>query len=272
MFKFKFTEEHLAQIMPLNKDVDDWYDAMYQLLPAYGIDTVPRVAGFIAQTAHESLDYTITEESLNYSEQRLNVIFPKYFKNAGRNASEYHRQEQKIANVVYANRMGNGDTASGDGWKYRGRGIMQLTGHNNYSKFAASKGMSAEQAVDYVATKKGALSSACWFWNSRRLNLVADKKDIKKMTRIVNGGYNGLDHREHIWDKALKLFTGGVVWTTVRLGSSGPTVMMVQQKLNIVADGIFGKGTRRAVMEWQRSNKLKVDGVIGENSLKTLLG
>ena len=124
-FKFEFTKDKLSHILKKNKEIDEWYDAMAEMLPKYEINTIDRVAGFLAQCAHESLDFTILKENLNYSADALNRVFPKYFERAGRDAQEYHRQPEKIANVIYASRMDNGDTASGDGYRFRGRGVIQ---------------------------------------------------------------------------------------------------------------------------------------------------
>ena len=116
-------------------------------------------------------------------QKALNAIFPKYFERAGRDAQDYHRQPRKIANVIYANRMDNGDTDSGDGWRFRGGGILQLTGRYNYTKFGEEVEMSPEEAVEYVRTKKGALDSACWFWDTNDINKYADARDVKGATK-----------------------------------------------------------------------------------------
>ena len=277
-FIFNFSRDHVRALLPSNPDPDGWYDAMIEVLPLWDINTPERVAGFIAQTAHESGEYRRLSENLNYSASRLNVVFPKYFQRAGRDANAYHRQPEKIANVVYANRMGNGNTASGDGWKFRGRGIMQLTGKNNYSAFARVMDMSLDEVVDYVETKKGAVDSACWFWDSRNLNREADELDIVEMTRLINGGTHGLDDRERRWRHALQLFTDGVPTRenvqhrTVKRSSRGQTVRAVQEALDLKADGIFGPETERAVVNWQIKNGLKGDGIVGPRTLRAMLG
>jgi len=161
-FEFEFTEEMVIEMLRGNEEAEDWYDAMCEILPLWEMDTPERVAMFIAQCGHESNNFKVLSENLNYSAKALNAIFPKYFERAGRDAQEYHRQPRKIANVIYANRMDNGDTDSGDGWTFRGGGILQLTGRYNYTKFGEEMEMSPEEAVEYVRTKKGALDSACW--------------------------------------------------------------------------------------------------------------
>jgi putative chitinase len=118
-------------------------------------------------------------------------------------AAEYANKPEKIANRVYASRMGNGDEASGDGWKYCGRGLIQLTGKDNYTFFAGSLGISEEEAAEYLATFEGATQSACWFWEQNNLNRFADAGDIKGLTRAINGGYIGLEDRIHHYEHAL---------------------------------------------------------------------
>jgi putative chitinase len=287
-FKFNFTENHVRVLLPRNKEPRQWFKAMSTILPLWDINTPLRVAGFIAQTAYESSDYRMLYENLNYSATRLNRVFPKYFRRAGRDATQYHRQPEKIANVVYANRMDNGDISSGDGWRYRGRGIIQLTGKYNYTQFARAMDMDLDIAVDYVSTKEGALDSACWFWDSRRLNEVADRGDIDRMTKLVNGGYHGKMERAALYRRALRVFdstnestdkitrSGTAIpsstHSTVSIGSRGDTVVALQRALNINADGIFGRGTASALKNWQAANGLVPDGVAGPNTLKKLLG
>ena len=161
----------------------------------YGLSTPLRLAHFLAQTAHESGGFRLIEENLNYSADGLNKIFPKYFIKAGRDAQAYHRQPEKIANVVYASRMGNGDTASGEGYKFRGRGLIQLTGKSNYTGFATDSGITIDEAVAYLSTPEGAVESAAWFWNKNGLNALADKDDVTAVTKRINGGTIGLDDR-----------------------------------------------------------------------------
>ena len=190
-FKFDF-EEWMAEELIHRDDWKDWYEAMCEILPLWEVDTVERVAGFIAQCGHESGGFRVLSENLNYSAKALNTIFPKYFRRAGRDANDYHRKPEKIANVIYANRMDNGDSDSGDGWRFRGGGILQLTGRYNYTEFGKAVEMSPEEAVDYVRTKKGALDSACWFWDTNNINRYCDNQDIVGMTKRINGGTIGL--------------------------------------------------------------------------------
>jgi len=184
--------QKFAEIFPNCKDPEGWVDAMNEVFPKYEINTSRRIAAFIAQCGHESGGWRTFSENLNYSAKALDAVFGKYFVRAGRDANEYARQPEKIANIVYAGRMDNGDTASGDGWRYRGRGPIQLTGKANYTKFSADMGVDAVDNPDQVAEdKEVALMSAIWYWNTNNLNLCADEGDIKTLTKRMNGGYIG---------------------------------------------------------------------------------
>jgi len=277
------TKEKIVHLLHGNPEADAWADAAMEILPKYEITTANRIAGFFAQVGHESSGLKTLEENLFYRAETLDKIFPKYFKNAGRNAAEYAKQPEKIANIVYASRMGNGDTASGDGYKFRGRGAIQLTGRENYTNFGKTIGLTAEQVIDYVQTKKGALESACWYWKSRNLNAACDASDIVKMTKLVNGGTIGLEDRRKHYNEALAILGGAVaaavnsqitdaVTQTLRKGSKGDLVKKLQAALNIGADGDFGQGTENALKKWQDRNGLTADGVAGPKTLAKLLG
>jgi len=204
----ELTKQHLQQLLPKNPYIDHWYNALSQLLPDYEINTSQRIAAFMAQCAHESGGFTALKENLNYKAATLRKIFGKYFPNdeiANQYASLPNKQEA-IANKVYANRMGNGDEASGDGFRYCGRGLIQLTGKDNYSWFAASLNITPAEASQYLETFEGAAQSACWFWETNNLNKHADTGDIKTMTKIINGGYIGLDDRIAHYQHALQIF------------------------------------------------------------------
>jgi len=188
------TLEQLKQMVPGNPHIADWHEALDQLLDDYGIDTPHRVAHFVAQCAHESGGFKFIRENLNYSASGLNNTFRKYFPTL-ESARPYERKPEAIANKVYANRMGNGDEASGDGWRYCGRGLIQLTGKDNYTFFAGSLGIPVEEAADYLATFEGAAQSACFFWEQNKLNRFADANDVKGLTRAINGGQIGLEDR-----------------------------------------------------------------------------
>jgi len=144
---------------------------------------------------HECAGFGVMTENLNYSADGLLKIFPKYFN--AESAASHARNPQMIASRVYANRLGNGDVASSDGWNYRGRGFIQLTGKENYTKFAAAVGKSLPDTVKYLETVEGALASAAWFWKTRNINAKADADDVTGVTKLVNGGTIGLDDRKH---------------------------------------------------------------------------
>jgi putative chitinase len=274
------TKEKIAHLLHGNPEADAWADAALEILPKYEINTPNRVAGFFAQCGHESAGFKVLEENLHYRAETLDKIFPKYFKNAGRDANAYAKQPEKIANVVYASRMGNGDTASGDGYRFRGRGVIQLTGRDNYTNFGKTIGMTAEQVIDYVTTKKGALESACWYWNSRNINAACDADDITKMTKLINGGTIGLEDRTKHYHEALAILGGAVPahhapvshGGTLRRGSKGEMVQKMQAALGLTADGDFGPGTETALKKWQDANGLTADGVAGPKTLAKLLG
>jgi len=186
--------------MVKNPHIGHWHEALDQLLDDYEINTPLRVAHFVAQCAHESGNFVFIKENLNYKAASLQKIFAKYFPTAEL-AAQYANRPEKIANRIYANRMGNGPEASGDGYRYCGRGLIQLTGKDNYTFFAGSLNIPVEEASDYLATFEGAAQSACWFWEQNNLNRFADANDTKGLTRAINGGYIGLEdrikHTEH---------------------------------------------------------------------------
>ena len=206
-FSFDFTLDQLKEIVPKNQYIDDWYNALVAILPEYEIETPHRVAAFLAQCAHESGNFRFIKENLNYRWQSLRKVFPKYFPNdeiAQRYAAMPNRQEA-IANRIYANRMGNGPEESGDGFRYCGRGLIQLTGKENYSWFAASLEMPVEEVPEYLGTFEGAVQSACWFWEQNNLNQWADKGDILTLTKRINGGTIGLEDRIKHYEHAISI-------------------------------------------------------------------
>jgi putative chitinase len=204
----EITQEQLHQIIPNNPYVEHWCEALNKILPDYEIDTPQRVAAFLAQCAHESGGFTALHENLNYRAETLRKVFPKYFPNDA-TAQQYAGQPNKqelIANRVYANRMGNGDEASGDGFRYCGRGLIQLTGKQNYTKFAESIETPIDQIPEFLATFEGAIQSAAWFWETNNLNQYADSGDILTMTKRINGGTIGLEDRKRHYEHALHIF------------------------------------------------------------------
>ena len=167
-----------------------------EVIDAFKIDSVNKLAHFLAQCAHESGNFKFTQENLNYSAEGLLKVFPKYFSKD--TAAIAARKPEVIANIVYSNRMGNGDRASGEGWKFRGRGYIQLTGKVNYKAFGDYIGVDLIKEPDLVATKYP-LTSAAWFFETKNLWAMADKgideDTIKMLTRRINGGFNGLADR-----------------------------------------------------------------------------
>lgn len=192
----------LQQLIPKNPYVKQWHTALAQLLPDYEINTPQRIAAFIAQCAHESGGFTALKENLNYRAVTLRKIFPKYFPSDAL-AQQYAGKQADIANLVYANRMGNGPPESGDGYRYCGRGLIQLTGKDNYTWFAASLQIPVEEAAQYLETFEGAAQSACWFWETNKLNTWADAGDILTLTKRINGGTIGLEDRKKHYEHAL---------------------------------------------------------------------
>lgn len=201
----ELTKEQLKQLLPKNPYIDHWHKALAQLFPEYEINTPQRMAAFVAQCAHESGGFMVLTENLNYRWQSLRKIFPKYFP-TDELAQDYAgrpNKQEAIANRIYASRMGNGPEESGDGYRYRGRGLIQLTGRSNYTWFAASLEISPEEATEYLTTFEGAAQSACWFWETNKLNQWADKGDILTLTKRINGGTIGLDDRIKHYEHAL---------------------------------------------------------------------
>lgn len=196
------TRDILSVLAPTNKNIDIWVEAMNTILPKYDIVTSKRLAAFLAQTAHESAGFTAVRENLNYSAQALMKTWPSRFN--ATSAAAYARQPEKIANKVYANRMGNGDEASGDGWRYRGRGLIQTTGKANYTKLAQYIKKTLQETIEYCETVEGAVESACFYWASNNLNVIADTGDMAALTRRINGGVIGLADRLDKYKKTLE--------------------------------------------------------------------
>ena len=197
------TQDQLAQMIPGNPYVAEWYEALEQLLPDYDINTPQRVAAFVAQCAHESGNFRAIKENLNYQAATLSKVWPRLF--PADVAAQYAHNQEAIANRAYASRMGNGDESTGDGFRYCGRGLIQLTGKSNYQAFADSLQMAVEDVPAYLATFEGAAQSACWFWESQNLNQYADSGDILTMTKRINGGTLGLDDRTARYKHALQI-------------------------------------------------------------------
>ena len=204
------------------KDPGKWLDAVVEACTKFQINTPKRIAAFLAQTAHESAGYTMLEENLNYSAETMAVVWPnrfaekgpdgKYIKENGKNkpnkfALALHRKPEMIANVVYSNRMGNGTIESGEGWLYKGRGLKQLTGKDNYTRCGKSLGIDLVEKPELLLTPQYAALSAGWFWDSNRLGDFADRDDFVGMTKKINGGTIGLADREARYKAVLSVLS-----------------------------------------------------------------
>ena len=206
------TQALLQKLCPRTKAaiLKQYVDPLNDVVEYYEISkTNERLSAFLAQIIHESGGFTAVRENLNYGAAGLMTKFKKYFPTIEL-AKEYERQPARIANRVYANRMDNGPESSGDGWKFRGRGLIQLTGRYNYTQFAKGLGITVDEVVEYMETPEGACSSAGWFWDNNELNTYCDKKDFIGLTKRINGGTNGLEDRKHHYELAIKLLDSTV--------------------------------------------------------------
>jgi putative chitinase len=185
-------------------DAEKYIEALNEAMDKFGIDTPARQAMFLAQCCHESGHFRLTQENLNYKAESLSRVFPKYFRD--KDPEDYAKQPEKIANLVYGNRMGNGDEESGDGWRFHGRGLIQLTGKDNYEALGEAIGKDLTAEPDFVASPEGAALSAAWFWHKNNLNHFADADDIVSCTKRVNGGTIGLEERKELYEGAKRAF------------------------------------------------------------------
>lgn len=194
--------EMLKEMGVSSNDAEQYIDDLEVTLPEFGIaDSKVRLAHFFSQVLHESGLMRFDMENLNYSARALRSVFRRHFQTE-EEAQEYARKPEKIANKVYANRMGNGPEESGDGWKYRGRGLIQLTGKNNYQAFA--EWVEDDRIMDDpdLVASEYAVHSAVFYWDTHNLNEIADQDDVETLTRRINGGVNGLSHRKELLIKA----------------------------------------------------------------------
>ena len=271
----QLTEKQCKAMLKGNKEYSEWCALFNRILPAKKIDTPIRMAAFLAQTCHESNYFRVLEENLNYSSKALASIWGKRFSNAGKNPDDYHRKPTAIGNFVYANRMGNGTEESGDGFDFRGKGAIQCTGRRNTTDFARSVDLTVEEALDYLTTKEGALVSAIWYWNLNNLNKYADAGDLRTLCKRINGGYIGLDDRNHKYEKFLAILGGEIddyeSQVCLKVGSRGDDVKRIQEALGLEADGIFGMMTAQAVMNWHAENGLTRDGIVGPKTMAKML-
>jgi putative chitinase len=191
-------------MFPNAKNIDTWVFAINTLCLKNNIMGM-RLAQFLAQCGHESAGFTVFNENLNYSAAGLLKVFPRHFDEAS--ATQYARNPVRIANRVYANRMSNGNEASGDGWKFRGRGPLQCTGRDNYNRF--SRWYFGDTRLiddpDQLLDPMVGIAFTCWFWETNRLNTLADREDTLGVTRRINGGTHGIDDRRRRYDLAKKV-------------------------------------------------------------------
>lgn len=200
----------IKQVMPNCKDPAGWAPHLHSAMARFGISgDKDVVAAFLAQIAVESAELNRLDENLNYSAERLMAVWPKRFPTLAV-ANQYARKPHALADFVYANRLGNGSVESGDGYRYRGRGLKQITGKDNYRRCGIALGVDLLANPDYLLTKKGAADSAAWFWSQdKRLSQLAvdlpdddDEEDFKTITKIINGGTTGLEQRRVYWRRA----------------------------------------------------------------------
>ena len=202
----ELTIDILAECLPDAKrsNLEKFVEGLNETFEHFEIDNANRMAMFIAQTAHESGNFAATQENLNYSAKGLSGTFKKYFPTE-ESATPYARKPEKIANRVYGARMGNGPESSGEGYKYRGRGIIQLTGKDNYKNCGKALGLDLLADPDSVAKNPVAVLSAGWFWDTRKLNTWADKGDVLTVTKKINGGTIGLEDRTKHYDHIVEV-------------------------------------------------------------------
>jgi len=211
------TAETLHKCFPkANKDsLNKYTAALVAACKEFEINTPKRIAGFLSQTAHESAQFSVIKENLNYKAQALIALFGSRITaaqaaNVGRDdMTKKAANQEGIANIIYGGVWGSknlGNTNEGDGWKFRGRGLIQLTGRSNYTRCGQGLGIDLTKDPSYLETPEGAARSAAWFWKSRGLNEVADTGDVVKMTKLVNGGNFGLTDREHHYHEILGVF------------------------------------------------------------------
>jgi putative chitinase len=194
------------QRLHINPELSDEFNETFE---RWGITTVRQQAGFIGQCGHESGNFRVLEENLNYAAERLMKIWPKRFPTI-EVAKPYHRNPRKIANKVYANRMGNRDEASDDGWRFRGSGWVQLTGHDNFYHFSKAMGEDFVMKPDLVRTPLYAAQSAGWFWSTHKCNALAEAGDWTALTKRINGGTIGLEDRVKHIREAINVLSGGL--------------------------------------------------------------
>lgn len=216
----KITASQLVAVFPQSKSVAQQYADMFnELFPKYGITTRERVAGFISQVGHESMGFTRLVENLNYSAHGLAATWKSRYSTGkmvmvkGRKVPEpnmlalsLHRRPEAIANNCYADRMGNGPEASGDGWKFRGRGLLMITGKFNYTRVAKATGLDLLKNPELLEQPRNATVASLIHWDTEHLNVHCDKRDLVALSKGVNGGLIGFDERKELFERAMEVF------------------------------------------------------------------
>lgn len=198
----------LARILPRARRAAEFVEPLNAAMQAFDIKGAPRIAAFLATCGHESADFSRLRENMNYSAERLIVVFPRYFTREV--AEEYEGDEERIANRVYSTRMGNGPEASGDGWRFRGGGLIALTGRDAYRRTGFALNVDLEAHPERITEPSIACQSAAFYWKDRGLNALADAGDFRAVSAIVNVGNrngkpNGWDDRLDRYKRALEV-------------------------------------------------------------------
>lgn len=251
----ELTQDHVQKIFKCTASkAATYYPHFKKYCGEKQINTVLRLAAFLAQVGHESGNLQYTEENLNYSASGLLKTFPKYFDSS--NAQAYAKNPQKIASRTYANRMGNSNEASGEGWAYRGRGLIQLTGKQGYQR--CNKSVPCLSNPDFLKTPEGAVASAVWYWDNHQLNSYADRNAFDRTTFIINGGNNGAADRRAKYEWAIKVLTGDPTATTTDVQPSR-TDDLENEPTQTAERGSFSEPSldRSPVYPWNQVNETR---------------
>lgn len=258
------TRELLTRMGATAANADKYLDALNAVLAVHGIDSEARIAHFLAQVMHESGHLRLVEENLNYSAEGLRKTFSKYFRTDAE-AQAYARQPARIGSRVYGGRMGNGPESTGDGYRYRGRGLIQLTGKANYGSFSDWVGADAVANPDWVA-ERYAVQSAVYFWEKNDLNALADIDDLVAITRRINGGLNGYEDRHALLLKAKRalaeLAAAGNVATAPAPAALQPTHRVTATQLTLRSAPVVAERTKLALLN--QGKEVQVLGAASE--------
>lgn len=303
---FVLTSDHIKAMLREESSVEAaaWHTSINKIFPRFGITSAKQVAMFMSLYDIESKGFAILEENLNIGKEDLCAAHPSVFgfvrnesseqagSASGLDATVYHYQPEKIANVIYANTLGNGDTASGEGWKYRGRGVRLLRGKTEYTSFGSHSDVnrSADDVVGYLQTKDGALAAACWHWEANNMNALADADNIAATTLLVTGSET-IGVRANRFTANEKILSGDAIEFNKALGDAstswvqgdeGNTIKLIQRAICDYADGtdldleqfdcdgIFGSATLIMVKKYQAEMGLTQNGILKPATLKNL--